>query len=95
MEFGTLFLAPAAVVATLVVRRPEVRRSAFGASTGVGLVALFVAYLNRQGSGFTCWHTALASGCDQHLNPWPWVATGVVLVVVGIAGQVVHNRSSR
>src|SRR5437899_2798151 len=75
LEFGALFLVPAAVLACLVARRPEVRRSAFGASMGVGLVALFVAYLNRQGPGFTCWHTALASGCDQHVVPWPWLAT--------------------
>ena len=56
-------------------------------------MALLVAYLHRQGPGTTCWHTATASGCDQHLNPWPWLVVGIILVVAGIVGQVVKDRS--
>ncbi len=32
----------------------------------------FVAWVQRAGPGTTCWQTATASGCDQHLNLWVW-----------------------
>ena len=51
------------------------------------LLSLFVAYVQRDGPGTTCWHTATASGCDQHLNPMPWLVPVVLLVLGAIFGQ--------
>jgi hypothetical protein len=67
--------------------RPAVRRSAFGLLTGAGALLLLVAWLQRAGPGTTCWHTATASGCEQHLNPLPWLLLGIALFAGGIAAH--------
>jgi len=95
LVFGSPAVLLIGGVSVLLARRPAVRHAAFGASTGAGLVLLFVAYQNRQGPGSTCWRTATATGCDQHLNPWPWLVAGIALVAAGLIGQVVKGRSGR
>jgi hypothetical protein len=95
LVFGSPGVVLVGGVSVLLARRPAVRRAAFGASTGAGLVLLFVAYQNRQGPGSACWRTAAATGCDQHLNPWPWLVAGMALVAAGLIGQVVRGRSGR
>jgi len=75
------------VIAVLMIRRPAARRSAYGALIGVGLLLLFVAYVNREGPGTTCWQHGTATGCDQHLNPLPWLALGVAFVVGGFVAH--------
>jgi hypothetical protein len=90
--FGPLALVPAAAFAALLLARPAGRRSAFGAVSGAGLLLLYVAYVNRAGPGTTCWRTATANACDEHLNPMPWLAIGVLLVITGL---VAHARATR
>jgi hypothetical protein len=92
VSLGPILLLPVAVIAVMLARRPSIRRSAFGVLSGAGLLLLYIAYLQRDGPGVTCWHTATASGCDQHLNPIPWLAIGLACVVAGIVG---HTRQSR
>jgi hypothetical protein len=41
---------------------------------------LLIAYIQRQGPGTTCWHTATAGGCAQHLDPVPWLLSGLILL---------------
>lgn len=89
VSLGPLLVLPTALVAVFVWRRPQARRSAFGLLTGAGTLLLYVAWVQRDGPGTTCWHTATASGCDQHLNPLPWLVLGIVLVA---AGFVAHAR---
>jgi hypothetical protein len=87
VSLGLLAVLPAFLVAALLASRPAARRSAFGVVTGIGLLFVYVAWVQRAGPGTTCWHTATASGCDEHLNPLPWLAAGLVLVAAGIAGH--------
>jgi hypothetical protein len=87
VSLGPLLLLPTALVAVFVWRRPQARRSAFGLLTGAGTLLLYVAWVQRDGPGTTCWHTATASGCDQHLNPLPWLVLGIVLVAAGFAAH--------
>ena len=68
-------------------QRHTARRAAFGLLAGAGLLSLFVAYVQRDGPGTTCWHTASASACDQHLNPIPWLVVGLVPVVGAVLAQ--------
>jgi hypothetical protein len=89
VSLGPLLLLPTALVVVFIGRRPQARRSAFGLLTGAGTLLLYVAWVQRDGPGTTCWHTATASGCDQHLNPLPWLILGIVLVG---AGLVAHAR---
>jgi 4-amino-4-deoxy-L-arabinose transferase-like glycosyltransferase len=87
VSLGVLVVVPAAVVAGAMASRPSIRSSAFGVLTGMGLLLLFVAWLQRAGPGTTCWHTASASGCDEHLNPLPWLAAGLALTAAGFVGH--------
>jgi hypothetical protein len=87
VSLGPLVLVPVGVIALLMIRRPAALRSAYGALVGVGLLLLFVAYLNRQGPGTTCWERGTAMGCDQHLNPLPWLALGIAFVVGGFVAH--------
>lgn len=84
---GPLVLVPAALVAAFLISRPQARRGAYGALIGVGVLLLFVAYLNRQGPGTTCWQHGTSSGCDQHLNPLPWLFLGLAFVVGGFVAH--------
>jgi hypothetical protein len=94
LDLGALVALPAfLVIGTLVATVGDrSHRSAFGLMTGAGLPLLFVAYVQRQGPGATCWHTASSAGCDQHLNPLPWLIIGIALVLGGLIAQTPHNR---
>jgi hypothetical protein len=83
VSLGLLVALPVAVLAVVMARRPAALRSAYGALVGVGLLLLFVAYLNREGRGTTCWERGTATGCDGHLNPLPWLLLGLAFVVGG------------
>jgi multisubunit Na+/H+ antiporter MnhC subunit len=88
VSLGPLLLLPIALLGVFLLTRPAVRRSAFGLLMGAGALLLYVAWVQRDGPGTTCWHTATASGCDQHLNPLPWLIAGTVLVVSGFVAHV-------
>ena len=97
LAFATVSLIVLAIVPVLIglivaVRRPALLSSGFGLLTGVGLLAVYVAFLQRQGPGTVCWQTATGSGCDEYLNPWPWLLVGVLLASVGV---VAHARRMR
>jgi hypothetical protein len=83
VSLGPILALPVVVAAILLSRRPAARRSAYGVLVGIGLLLLVVAYLNREGPGTTCWKHGTATGCDDHLNPLPWLLLGVAFVVGG------------
>lgn len=87
---GVLTILPVALVILLLARLHPI--NGFGLLSGAGVMLLVVAYLQRQGPGTTCWHTATAGGCDQHLNPIPWLVAGLVCFTAGLVG---HARRSR
>ena len=94
VSFGLLAIVPAGLLAWLVASKPAARRSGFGFLAGLGLVSLFVAYVQRRGPGTICWHTADASGCDQYLDPRPWLVVGLALVVAGVILHIRRTHSS-
>lgn len=92
VSLGPLLGLPTIVAGVLLWRlRSDARGAAVGLLTGAGALLLYVAWLQRDGPGTTCWHTATASGCDQHLNPLPWLVAGTALVA---AGFVAYARRS-
>jgi hypothetical protein len=91
ISLGPIALGSALIIGVLIARSPTARTSIFGLVTGVGLPLLVVAYVQRDGPGTTCWHTATAAGCDQHLNPIPWLVLGLVLAVGGLLAQIRRN----
>ncbi|PJI86724.1 hypothetical protein [Luteimicrobium subarcticum] len=59
--------------------------------SGLGVVPLYVAWLNRGGPGDVC--HAGGTACTEAMNPWPWAAAGVLLVALGVLLVVVAHRS--
>jgi hypothetical protein len=91
ISLGPIALGPALIAGVAMSRSRIGSRSAFGLFAGAGLLSLFVAYVQRDGPGTTCWHTATATGCDQRLNPIPWLIVGIVLVVGAVIAQARHE----
>ena len=87
VSLGVIVLAPLAALGALMALRPERRCAAFGLISGAGLLLTYVAWVQRAGPGTTCWRTATSSGCDQHLNPLPWLVAGIVLFIAGMVGH--------
>jgi hypothetical protein len=78
-----LFVLPLPVLATvLLVRRQPAACGLSGLISGLGIPLLYVAYVNRAGPGTIC--TAVTGGqeCNDEWSPWPWLAVGVILVVL-------------
>ena len=93
---GPFFLPVAALGALAGLRwgRSSVSRSSLGLIAGAGVPFLIVAYVQRKGPGTVCWKTATARGCDEYLDPRPWLVLGLVLVLGGVAAFL-HARSRR
>lgn len=89
---GVIAVPLALVTAVLLVVFRHADRSALGIPVGVGLLSLYVAYVQRKGPGTVYWHTSTASGADQYLDPRPWLVAGVLLVAVGVATFVLLER---
>ncbi len=94
LGLDVVFLLPfAGLLAVIVGLFRGSRGHMAGMLTGAGLPFLYVAYLNRQGPGTVCWTDgAGGGGCEDYLNPWPWLAIGVALVAGGI---VLDERNRR
>jgi hypothetical protein len=88
LSLGPILTAPVVLFGWLMASRPGIRRSVFGLLTGAGALLLYVAWVQRAGPGTTCWQTQTASGCDQHLNPLPWLIVGIALFFGGIVAHV-------
>ena len=84
LTIGILVLPVAVALAIVLTRWPRTRnRTAAGLLSGLGLVPLFVAYLNRAGPGTVCVSTATSQSCTQEWSPWPWASAGLALVTAG------------
>ena len=49
-------------------------------------------FVNVIGSGVSFIQGGTSAGCDEHLNPLPWLVLGLALVVGGIAAHRLHDR---
>lgn len=95
LDLGTITAVPALIIGALIATKGDRNhRSTFGLLTGAGLPLLWVAWVQREGPGTTCWHTATGAGCDQHLDPVPWLVIGITLVLGGVLAQTRRNRQA-
>ncbi|MDR1238219.1 MAG: hypothetical protein LBK28_08250 [Propionibacteriaceae bacterium] len=88
-----IFIIPIAVVLTLIgaLVRAIDSASVPGAIIGVGMVPLYLAWLNRGGPGEVCESTELTIRCSEHWNPWLFLA--VTIVLIGLGGWLVWRNS--
>ena len=90
-----LIALPLALLAALALAvRHHAGRSALGILVGMGLLSLYVAWVQRRGPGTVQWHTATASGSEQFLDPRPWLIAGLLLVVMGVVAFLWRERRS-
>ena len=88
-----VFVFPFAVAAVvLLIVRHHFDRSAWGLLCGIGLLSLYVAWVQRQGPGTVSWHTATASGTDTWMDPRPWLVAGLLLIVAGVVAFLWRKR---
>jgi hypothetical protein len=95
ISFFVIAFIPAIAILILAITRKSLVPSGWGALAGLGVIPLLVAYIQRKGPGTVCWQTGTASGCDDYLNPWPWLIAGVVMVAFGVGGQFIRMRRDR
>jgi hypothetical protein len=81
-----IFVLPLVIAATAALLGWRVSRTvaAVGVVSGLGLVPLYVAYLNRDGPGEICSTTSQGQECTTAWSPWPWLVAGLLLVGAGI-----------
>ena len=93
-SLGLILGLPVVVLAVLMARHPRLRPAWLGVLVGVGALLLFVAYLQREGPGFTCWQKENSSGCDSHLDPRPWLIAGILFVAAGLIARAWRARET-
>jgi hypothetical protein len=88
-----LFVLPLPVLATvLLVRRQHATSGLPGLISGLAIPLLYVAYLNRAGPGTICTPVTGGQQCSDEWSPWPWLAVGVLLFVLGVAAFIGRQR---
>ena len=81
-----IFVLPIALVAIgALLARERSRTGMQGLVAGAGLPFLYVALLNRDGPGEVCTRMTNGTSCSQEHSPWPWLAIGVLLLVLGVS----------
>lgn len=94
---GALTIGPFVAVPTVLLWLALVRSGGdrtggvAGVLFGVGVLVLWVAWLNRHGPGEYCTSDASSRSCEEQWSPWPWALVGGLLVAWG-AGVVVAVR---
>lgn len=92
LTIGVFVLPAAAALIGVLAWRGDRRLAAPGILTGLGLLPLYVGYLNRGGPGMVCTGTAANGSCTQEMSPWPWIAVGLCLIAAGTAICVRQRR---
>jgi hypothetical protein len=93
-----VFVLPVVIVAVAVLVRWHGSRnaSAIGLLSGLGVIPLFIAYLNRGGPGMVCTTSATGQTCTGEWSPWPFAAAGILLIAAGVIGyQLLRTRRAR
>jgi len=92
LSIGVFALALAVVATVALVRRRDATQGLPGIVAGVGVVALAVAVMNRDGPGEVCTRTATSVSCADQWSPWPWVAIGALLIAASLAWFAARRR---
>ena len=84
------------LIAWLLGRKNRALPGVWGSVSGVGLLLLFVAYVQRHGPGQYCHPIGTSqfpgTECGDYMNPLPWLVAGIVLVIIGVVGFIVRRR---
>jgi hypothetical protein len=88
-----LFVLPLPLLGTvLLARRQRASSGLPGLISGLAVPLFYVAYLNRAGPGTICTTVTGGQECNDEWSPWPWLAVGVILLVLGVATFIGRQR---
>lgn len=90
-----LFLIPAGILVLLLVGIVGRGRGWPLVLLGLAAPPLWVAWLHRGGPGERCWETPTTRGCEELLNPAPWLAAGLFLLLLFILALALSRRARR
>jgi hypothetical protein len=79
LSIGIFFIVLAGVGIIFLAARKV--RGVAAVFVGLATAPAFVAVTNRSGPGTACRSTPTTTTCVEQLNPWPWAAVAMVLVL--------------
>ena len=80
LTIGLVLLLVAGVLAVVGFRlRPLRNHSVAAVPAGLGVAALYLAWLNRGGPGRVCETTDTKTSCIDAWSPWPFLVLAVIL----------------
>jgi hypothetical protein len=91
-SIGLLVLPLPLLGTVLLARRQRASSGLPGLISGLAVPLLYVAYLNRAGPGTICTTVTGGQECNDEWSPWPWLAVGVILLVLGVATFIGRQR---
>ena len=87
---------PAGLLALVLGRDERRMHAAWGCVTGVGVMLLYVAYVQRHGPGEYCHAIGTAkypgTECGDYLDPRPWLVAGIALALTGVVGFIIRRH---
>ena len=89
---GLPFLFFAIIGTVFLARRLSSMRGVGGVCSGLGLIPLYISFINRSGPGDICSRTTAGSSCVSEMSPWPWLLIGALLVFTGCLTFLIHER---
>ncbi len=90
------FLFPVVLLlGALLGLRQVSRRHWWGLISGAGVLLLYVAYVQRHGPGEYCQSIPGGTQCEDYLDPRPWLALGLLLLIGGVIGEIRTTRGDR
>lgn len=88
-----LFFAPLALMGAALLLWKRAFAGAFGLLSGMSLIALYLAYINRSGPGAVC--NGAETVCTDEYAPWPFLLAALILVAGGFTGFIVTRRRNQ
>lgn len=85
---------PVAIAALVVAAVLTRGTGGAGVLVGPGLVAGYIAWLNREGPGTICHAIENGMRCTEEWNPWPIAAVAIALVALAVAVTVRRRPSA-
>ncbi|MER7004113.1 hypothetical protein ABT297_13870 [Dactylosporangium sp. NPDC000555] len=85
LTIGLVLLLAGCVLAVVGIRLGPLRNhSAAAVLAGVGVAALYLAWLNRGGPGRVCQTTGTTTSCIDAWSPWPFLVVALLLVAATV-----------
>ncbi|MBM0277627.1 hypothetical protein [Micromonospora tarensis] len=85
LTIGLLLLLLAVLLAVAgFLLKPLRNHAAAAVLGGLGVAALYLAWLNREGPGRVCETTTTSTSCVEEWSPWPFLVVALLLITATV-----------